>query len=480
MMTRLLIGGSLLFALAAPVSAQSRQSELSSLCMFVEQLAATGSCCTLTPTDLAELTGAQMGQALVAVAAKRPVDPPPPASEQPAPADQHLLIAQLLIETIDADGNKTVVCRPQIMTVEGRPAKIEFGSQNGETMSVRIEMRRIHSIEEASASPTTERPPAADVSPDPAHVEGEISPPREFASPPTRTSGPARAEFEHANPIVIPSELGIDWTLSPQRHQPGTKTWRSAVIPGRTANRRSADEFTRERSGVISAAQDDPYFTRKALYEELYERKIRSLLSHIPDLSVAIEVELDPHVQQSMEQVENATERGVVKNRAELSPLTVKHVSVAIAFPDDYIVQVWDAQRMDEKPPTVEGLNQVMSQVKTSIETLVNNILPLVAPGVNPFPRVAVQSYTAVRPASEHEHPVQPASSAPVFSAGSVELKGETASSVVPWALGVIGLTLLCASIGAAVLFRRSPSPPPQREESPSNNSLIPPRRRAA
>ncbi len=471
---------------------QSQPHQLSSFCLLMDQIAATGPCCTMTRGELAETTGVHMGRFLARVAGNstpsRPTSPRPIALAPAVVADSNvadnagekalLLLAQIEIEATDASGKTTVLSRPHVLAVEGETAKIEIADDDGEAMSIQIKMRQVTGAPAEAVQP--ERPASP--------LEGKIyASPAELDSAPQESQvepGRAVAEFDKALPIVIPSELGLDFSTAPESYSPlPNATWRPApTATGRHSATTTPRVAKKWESVEPIRAEDDPYFTRKALYEGLYEKKIASLLSHIPNLKVAVEVTLDSRLHSASEQIENAVGGGVVTTVEERSPLLIEDVTVSVAFPDDYVVQVWDAQRVDEQPPTVNELDQVMAQVETSIETLVSNVLPRVGAGMNPFPRVAVRSYTSVRQQPVLDDAAQPVSLAkatPTMSSVAAAEVEATTSSTALWVLGAIGFSLLCGSIGAAILFHRVPAPP-HEEPHHSNDSLMPPRRRAA
>jgi flagellar M-ring protein FliF len=110
---------------------------------------------------------------------------------------------------------------------------------------------------------------------------------------------------------------------------------------------------------------------------------------------------------QTTETTRNSTreqQRSVIgqeRTTREYLPFSPKAVTVSISVPKSYITKIWhqDNPPAEGEQPTVPDKNQltaIESDLKTNIETIVNNLLPAVEAGVNPYPRVAFATYTAI------------------------------------------------------------------------------------
>lgn len=209
-------------------------------------------------------------------------------------------------------------------------------------------------------------------------------------------------------------------------------------------------------SGSGSSAMDNEYISLKNQYQQNWVDRVRELLAGIPGVRVQANVELTKHVknrttevsvdpkgtvirEQSGERTLTTTKesvkgdvgvRGQSPNSArsvatsgggakteegdsesktdhvvghketetETIGLTPDHVSIAIAIPASYYERVWKQQNPTtegEEPlaPDENAIKSLRSQVKTDITEQVNNLLPEVERGDDPFPRVTVTTF---------------------------------------------------------------------------------------
>ena len=113
---------------------------------------------------------------------------------------------------------------------------------------------------------------------------------------------------------------------------------------------------------------------------------------------------VDTQTTQTTRNSSNEQQRSVVgqeRTTRELLPFSPKKVTVSIGVPKSYIAKVWHQENPPadgEQPgtPDQNQLDAIEGEVTTSIEKTVNNLLPSVDAGVNPFPRVAVTTFTAL------------------------------------------------------------------------------------
>lgn len=211
----------------------------------------------------------------------------------------------------------------------------------------------------------------------------------------------------------------------------------------------------REKDGPLV---DNVYAERQRETEDFYKAKIADLLSAYQGLKVAVHAELDEKVvnhtyqhqydpkSTPVEQVDynkettttlpadggrpGAAANGVVGNTAQEVnsiaasenstterreeqkavtgetvslihhvPFVPKWMSVSVLIPRSHFERVWRRRNPavpgedPQEPPAME-LKTIEKEIVTEIESAVNTILPQVAQGENPFPRVAVVPYT--------------------------------------------------------------------------------------
>lgn len=482
--------------------------------MLLEDLIASGACCPFGD-GFAETMGKQTGRWLLSWAGGNPsnVDPNPT-----------MIHARLKLERRDAEGNWKTISRPEIMALAGRDASIEIGQSGGKRLLVKLNMDRVsvpdaQPLPASSPSPLLARMeidewdanglrtrlaaphvitlPNRDVKVSVARDDGQafaIHVRMEEVEPTVRATGAIRPDpssdvalrqpsalttaappappapvqlAAHDAPVLPPATYALRTKATPPPPADSLSPWIS------TSSFKAAPPLAPHPAPFIEVPRDlppaleDPYFARKTLYEEHYQQKLQRLLAHIPGLMVAVDVELDTHVRQSLRRHAQNGHEGAVSLLEESSPLALRRVMAAITFPDVYIENLWNAQRIDDQPPTADALVALMDEVKSEITELSEAVLP----NQDGFDsQVIIRSYTALESSNAQvqlaQQPllVRPAPPRPF--------------EVAPWMLGVIAITLLCASIGAAVLFRRAP--PSSPVEDSSESAPRPPRRRAA
>ena len=209
-------------------------------------------------------------------------------------------------------------------------------------------------------------------------------------------------------------------------------------------------------SDGVGGGDDDPYITRKRLYERQWAEKIASNLVYIPGVLVTANVELDaetvheesstefdpksvpyeqreegltklvrglagggrpglaqqhgvnqPAVVSSSGGSENSEENTQTETRSAVptkskrvvhSPLTPKRVTVAVTVPSSYYEKVWldrnpQPAGQEVKKPDAAALADIKNEVRTDIQNSVNALLPSVGATADPFPRVTVTSF---------------------------------------------------------------------------------------
>jgi flagellar M-ring protein FliF len=207
--------------------------------------------------------------------------------------------------------------------------------------------------------------------------------------------------------------------------------------------------------GGVGGLRDDPYASRKRMYEQMWGDKIRSLLAFVQGAVVNVNVELDPEVHHRQDSVrydpkvvalestdasttETSTQAqpqgrpGVVSNanvaqavgtsgpasqsQRELTeayqkniagheqtsiykaPLVPSRVTVSVAVPMNYLAKVWrernpPAAGEEAKVPDPAELGKVEAEVKKKIEDAVVAQLPSRPAGTDPYPQVVVTTF---------------------------------------------------------------------------------------
>lgn len=420
--------------------------------------------------------------------------PLPPAPQPPLAlpssrlaANEAMLMAKMVIEEHDNDGESTIISKPQIVALEGRDATIELGPAEGARLKVNLNMSRIRPsavdrtlqlqakirierFEQDGSSKVLAEPTLVTTPNRPATIIVQQSKDKRMAVRVTMQEirkQPVAQVYSHPIPMAPmrrPTDLAS--TNGTASHTSVTRpssiseyirtdTRTDSLTPWITTNANAplgapplapqpnAIGTFRDRS-ALRAIDDNRSLTQKSLYEEHYQAKLEKMLGHIPGLKVAVEVQLVG---------------------AAAAPI-IDDVRVAITFPDDYIEKLWEAQRIDETPPTSDALVALMVQEKKIIAELAAAILP----ASSAESAVAIHAYTSVETEQRHvQYAFTPVVATPAPQPFTFE----------PWMLGVIAITLLCATIGALVLFRRAPAP--TAPETPAGEShRRPPRRRAA
>jgi flagellar M-ring protein FliF len=208
--------------------------------------------------------------------------------------------------------------------------------------------------------------------------------------------------------------------------------------------------------GGLSGGSEDPYGSRKRIYEKQWQEKISATLAYIPGVLVTSNVELDPETEHSETHTdydpkavpystietskaslnrgaatsgrpgvtaqngvnqpavvgssggsENTQEDNHLETQAAV-PSTVRHstqqgltpkrVTVAISIPSSYYEKVWYERNpavpgAPPQKPDATALANIESTVKGEIESAVVALLPAPAAGTDPFPRVKVTTF---------------------------------------------------------------------------------------
>ena len=250
---------------------------------------------------------------------------------------------------------------------------------------------------------------------------------------------------------------------------------------------------------------EDPYYSRKAYYEQQLEAKIRDLVSHIPGAVVHVNAELTTdlrHVVQSVKvdpkpvttfsqalsktnRIQGNTPGGLPGLAAQGGPtappvtvragrststeqdtteetiksvvstnhetretigLTPKSVKATIGVPSTYYVSLWKdrnpvADGQEPQPPPTAELNKIKTEVKTQIEAAVVALLPAVAAGDDPIPNVTVTTFDPVTTAA-----IEP----PSFTQDALAWAGQYWTTVSMMGLVVFSLLVLRSMVRAA------------------------------
>jgi len=210
-------------------------------------------------------------------------------------------------------------------------------------------------------------------------------------------------------------------------------------------------------SDGLPTAGDNLYASHKMRFEQQYREKIANAFPMIPGFIVAVNVELDPRLNHSSDmqtysqpqpvRTTNSTTKstrrsdvpggrpgavpnGALGNRAEEvavtasgsesthsetheesvavigqetvrvieAGLTPKTVTATIQIPKSYFRKIWDEQftlagNAPPAEPDPADLQRIEDEEIKRIETAVQNLIPRVGPGQDPYPRVQVLSY---------------------------------------------------------------------------------------
>jgi flagellar M-ring protein FliF len=209
--------------------------------------------------------------------------------------------------------------------------------------------------------------------------------------------------------------------------------------------------------GSLSGGSEDPYGSRKRIYEKQWQDKIAATLAYIPGVVVTSNVELDPETERSethtdydpkavpyntIETTKNNVMRGAGPNgrpgvaaqngvnqpavvgsggggsenteednhfetqaavpstvrHSTQQGLTPKRVTVAVSIPSSYYEKVWyeknpAAPGAPPQKPDATALADIESKVRGDVESAVVALLPAPAAGTDPFPRVKVTTF---------------------------------------------------------------------------------------
>ncbi|HTU25815.1 MAG TPA: flagellar M-ring protein FliF C-terminal domain-containing protein [Pirellulales bacterium] len=272
--------------------------------------------------------------------------------------------------------------------------------------------------------------------------------------------------------------------------------------------------FPGSSGGGVTGSSEDPYGSRKRLYEKQWQDKIAATLAYIPGVVVTSNVELDPETEHTETHTEydpkavpyatiENTKASVMRGAATSGrpgvaaqngvnqpaavgtsgggsentqedtqtetqaavPSTIRHsiqqgltpkrVTVAISIPSSYYEKVW-YERHPATPgtptekPDANALAAIESQVKGDVESAVVALLPSPAAGADPFPRVRVTTF---------QHLPAPEMAKPTFvktASGWLAQHWQTLGMI---AVALIGLGMLRSMIRAAGSTVAQPEP---------------------
>lgn len=253
-----------------------------------------------------------------------------------------------------------------------------------------------------------------------------------------------------------------------------------------------------DASGSVASAVDDPYGSRKRMYEQMWKEKIQEALGYVPGVTVACNVELNPersHTTESIkydakggtvqmteksdttssdsaaanggrpgyssqqpnaplalsgsgkgnheehEKTENTTltQPSSTKESSSEAALTPKRVTVSVGVPTSLFAKIWHDRNptlpgAPVKTPDAAALDQVGTEEISKITELVAKLLPGVE-GVNdPKQLVQVTSFDA---------PPAPVEPLPTFSEHATEWLAEHWSTVGMIFLGLVALLMV-------------------------------------
>jgi flagellar M-ring protein FliF len=209
-------------------------------------------------------------------------------------------------------------------------------------------------------------------------------------------------------------------------------------------------------SGNGGSAMDNEYIALKKQYQKDWANSVKELLAGIPGVRVQANVELNADIKNHKTEVkvdpkgpvirENSSERtfittketatgdvgvrgqspnsarsvaasgggskteegdtqtktdhvvGHTETETETIGLTPKRVTIAVAIPASYYERVWlrnnpPAEGEEPGKPDENAIKSLKTQIKTDITSQVNNLLPTVPRGDDPFPRVTVTTF---------------------------------------------------------------------------------------
>lgn len=137
---------------------------------------------------------------------------------------------------------------------------------------------------------------------------------------------------------------------------------------------------------------------------------------------------------------------GQERTMREVLPFSPKDVTVSISIPLSYINKIWTTENPPaegEEPvaPDPAQLQQVQDTVTSNVEEIVNNLLPRVEAGADPFPRVVVKFH--------HDLPVEPLEG-PAQTAVIMEWLQDNMTTLGMAVFGIVGLVFLRGMIKSA------------------------------
>jgi len=277
----------------------------------------------------------------------------------------------------------------------------------------------------------------------------------------------------------------------------------------------------RNDEGLLDASED-PYYSRKAQFEQRLEEKIRAHLANFPGIQVHVSAELskelshheqrvilDPNkatnVQSRTSKVTKTDERGAGGGRpgleaqgpgggavalagakttkskeesrdeetqsivpsqqveVEMTGLTPQRVRASIAVPSSYYRDVWaeknrPADGQASKPPTEQELDDLKIKINKNIVTAVLPLLPNTGEGVDTLDRVTVTTFQSLPP-----DPIEP----PSLTEEALAWTGQYWTTLSMMGLALFSLVMLRS------MLRSPPTGPDTGSQTAATFSLV-------
>jgi flagellar M-ring protein FliF len=164
-----------------------------------------------------------------------------------------------------------------------------------------------------------------------------------------------------------------------------------------------------------------------------------------PNQPAAVGASAAPRTDSEESQTEKQSLVSTDNTLREMAPLTMRDASVTISVPSGYYEEVWRAQNkpadgQTATAPTPADLQKVRGDINPKIEKLVNQLLPTLPPGQDPYPRVAIAEFQDLAPI-----PVP----VPAFSDHFLSWLGQYWSTLGLLLLGLVSLMMLRSMVRA-------------------------------
>ena len=177
-----------------------------------------------------------------------------------------------------------------------------------------------------------------------------------------------------------------------------------------------------------------PHLSSQTRYEDHYQKKIKELLSFIPEAKIAVQVEITPHVHQMHRSV-RLGQPAVLESRAisydrqgkiaglnlqdsqqhdeqrhvfpheetvEIrAPFAVERARAVVAIPMSYVRQLCLTRTQSADPIAINNTREEVTQL---VESMVIGVLPPVPAGIDPYPMVMVSVFEDELAEPEHPH----------------------------------------------------------------------------